>query len=91
MLCSFIVHLKLSVQYNDVHISVCGCLCSHLRVHLYSKLLLSLEKDMAGGSQHVADIDEMVFMTENWLKKKDSLKAKCIQQTGSFFKRHVEF
>jgi hypothetical protein len=31
---------------------------------------LSLEKDMASGSQHVADIDKMVFVKENWFQKK---------------------
>lgn len=53
-----------------MRISVCGCLCSHLTVHFTVNTCLSLEKDMASGSQHVADIDKMVFVKENWFQKK---------------------
>jgi len=42
---------------------------------------------MASGFQHVADIDKMVFVKENWFQKKTlSFKTKCIQQTDSLFK-----
>ena len=53
---------------------------------------LSLEKDMASGSQHVADIDKMAFVKENCFQKKTlSFKTKCMQQTDSLLKKHMKF
>ena len=75
------------------------CIFLYVVVHVHTSHLgsivtvnscLSLEKHMASGSQHVADIDKMVFVKENWFQKKTlSFKTKCIQQTDSLFKRHM--
>jgi hypothetical protein len=46
---------------------------------------------MASGSQHVADLEKMVFTKENWFQKKNpSFKAKCMQSYRFFIQNTRE-
>jgi hypothetical protein len=46
---------------------------------------------MASGSQHVADIDKMVFVKENWFQKKAHPLRSNVYSKHSLFKRQKKF